>query len=43
MIQLRVTYERQREDMENNYLREKDRAQKKYDEMVEEYETKHRQ
>lgn len=29
--------------MENNYLREKDRAQKKYDEMVEEYETKHRQ
>ena len=34
MIQLRVSYERQREDMENNYLREKERAKKKYDEMV---------
>jgi hypothetical protein len=29
--------------MENNYLREKERTQRKFDEMVEEYENKHRQ
>jgi hypothetical protein len=43
MVQLRLAYEKQREEMEKNYSREKERAQRKFDEMVEEYESKHRQ
>ncbi len=34
--------EKQRNEMEANYLREIDPAQRKYDEMVEKYKSKHK-